>query len=130
MLPPCTAASGRGETSEPSAFARVAATSASAVTGRAPSVRCEPLGLAAQREPEAMPVVENAERGQVGLAAPERLQRDLERHVTGDCRELARKVGRLAVLEQLARELRGASNRQRADAVEAGIDLVERGKYR
>src|SRR4029450_10334800 len=103
MLPPCTAASGRGETSEPSAFARVAATSASAVTERAPSVRCEPLGLAAPRGADAMPVVDDAERRQVGLAAPERLERDLKRHITGDRRELARKVGRVAVLQQLSR---------------------------
>ena len=88
----------------------------------------EALGLAAERRAEFLPVVERAESLEIRLAAAQGLDVDVERHVAGDRREPPREVRGLAMQRELFRELAGAADRQRPDALEALVDLLERGE--
>ena len=87
------------------------------------------FGLAAQRGAEFLPVVERAEGLEVGLAAAQRLEAELERHVAGDDASAGaqgtrpRGAARASSASFAAPRIGSA-----ADPVEPVVDLLERGE--
>src|SRR5262249_14229315 len=82
----------------------------------------------AQERSEAEPVVEPRQRREVGGAAPQAVRRHAERQITADAGEAPCEEYRLAMLGESFAERARAADLEKRDALEAVIEIVERGE--
>src|SRR5579864_7771140 len=134
MLPPATRRSGLAAHLTPAKRLISAATAARGRTSHRAAASggggqlCQPCTLSAQERPEAEAIVERAEAGEIGEAAPQGFGTRPERHVAGDLRQAAREIDRLAMLGEARGERARTAHPKTGEPAQVPVELIERGE--